>query len=312
MSASPPHSPDQVGPPRVFDRRRHARRLDRAARGFAAYSFLKRAVAEDIAERLAGVARRFDDVLDLGAHDGSVGRLITTSPLLADRIGRVVASNPSQTFAAQAGGIVADEEALPFAPGSFDLVVSGLSLHWVNDLPGTLIQIREALRPDGLFIGVLLGGRTLHELRQCLVEAEAELTGGAAPRISPFLDVQDGARLLQRAGFAMPVADSDTRLVRYRDPWRLLSDLKGMGETAAFASPSPPLPRAALMRAMELYQDRFSDPDGRVRATFEWVALTAWSPGPGQPQAKRPGSATVRLADALGVREHPAGEKTGR
>jgi SAM-dependent methyltransferase len=207
---------------------------------------------------------------------------------------------------------VADEEALPFADASFDLIVSALSLHWVNDLPGALIQIRRILKPDGMFIGAVLGGRTLTELRQSLLSAEEEIRGGASNRISPYLDVIDGAGLLQRAGFAMPVADNDARTVRYAHPLRLLAELRGMGETAAFADRSaPPLTRAILMRAMEIYVERFSDADGRVRATFEFVTLSGWAPSPDQPKAKRPGSATVRLADALGVKEHGTGEKPG-
>jgi SAM-dependent methyltransferase len=209
--------------------------------------------------------------------------------------------------------VAADEEALPFADGSFDLVVSALSLHWVNDLPGALVQIRRVLKPDGLFIGIVLGGKTLTELRQSLLAAEEETRGGAANRVSPTMDVIDAASLLQRTGFTMPVADNDARTVRYSNPLRLLDDLRGMGETAAFANrAAPPLGRRILMRAMEIYAERFSDKDGRVRATFEFVAMSGWAPGPNQPQAKRPGSATVRLADALGVKELPAGEKTGR
>ena len=200
----------------------------------------------------------------------------------------------------------------PFPKQSFDLVVSALSLHWVNDLPGALIQIRRVLKPDGLFIGTVLGGRTLTELRQSLLAAEEEIRGGAANRVSPMMDVIDAAGLLQRTQFAMPVADNDARTVRYAHPLKLLTDLRGMGETAAFANRSgPPLTRGILMRAMEIYAQRFSDPDGRVRATFEFVTLSGWSPAPDQPKAKRPGSASVRLADALGVKEQATGEKAG-
>jgi SAM-dependent methyltransferase len=206
--------------------------------------------------------------------------------------------------------VVADEEGLPFANASFDLIISALSLHWVNDLPGALIQIRRALKPDGLFIGAAFGGRTLQELRQSLLAAEEEVRGGAAQRISPSLDVVDGAGLMQRAGFAMPVADGDIVTVRYRDPMRLLADLKGMGETAAFAETGrPPLSRAMLARTMEIYCARFSDADGRCRATFEIVTLSGWAPAPAQPKPLRPGSAKVRLADALGVTEHSSGDK---
>ena len=297
---------------RIFDRRLHARRRTRAAAGYGEHSFLKQAAAEDIALRLSAINRTFGCVLDLGAHDGTLSWALKSDPSLAGRVGEVFSTDLSPAFAKPPLGIIADEEALPFADASFDLVVSALSLHWVNDLPGALVQIRKALRPDGLFIGVVLGGRTLTELRQSLLAAEEEIRGGATNRISPFMDVIDGAGLLQRSGFAMPVADNDARTVRYANPLRLLDDLRGMGETAALANrDAPRLTRSILMRAMEIYAQRFSDPDGRIRATFEFVAISGWAPAPDQPKAKLPGSATMRLADALGVREQSAGEKTG-
>jgi len=297
---------------RIFDRRLHARRRTRAAAGYGEHSFLKQAAAEDIALRLSAINRTFGRVLDLGAHDGTLSWALKSDPSLAGRVGEVFSTDLSPAFAKPPLGIIADEEALPFADASFDLVVSALSLHWVNDLPGALVQIRKALRPDGLFIGVVLGGRTLTELRQSLLAAEEEIRGGATNRISPFMDVIDGAGLLQRTGFAMPVADNDARTVRYANPLRLLDDLRGMGETAALANrDAPRLTRSILMRAMEIYAQRFSDPDGRIRATFEFVAISGWAPAPDQPKAKLPGSATMRLADALGVREQSAGEKTG-
>ena len=234
-------------------------------------------------------------------------------PDTAGRIGDIFTTDLAPAYLSPPLAVACDEEALPFADASFDLVVSALSLHWVNDLPGALIQIRRALKPDGLFIGIALGGRTLNELRLSLLAAEAELRGGAANRISPFLDVIDGAGLLQRAGFAMPVSDGDALTVRYADPLRLLADLRGMGETAAFARRgAPPLTRSILLRTAEIYRQRFSDSDGRVRATFDLIAMSGWAPSPDQPQPKRPGSATMRLADALGVKEMPAGDKTGR
>lgn len=293
---------------RIFDRTLHARRRARAAASFGEYSFLKQAAAEDIALRLEAVNRRFDRALDLGAHDGTLARVLKADPLIGGRISEIVSADLSPAFGHQ----TADEEALPFEEHSFDLIVSALSLHWVNDLPGALIQIRRVLKPDGLFIATVLGGRTLTELRQSLLAAEDEIRGGAANRVSPMLDVFDAAGLLQRTQFAMPVADNDVRTVRYAHPLKLLADLRGMGETAAFANrTNPALTRGILMRAMEIYAQRFSDPDGRIRATFEFVTLSGWAPGPDQPIAKRPGSATVRLADALGVKEQAAGEKTG-
>ncbi len=294
---------------RIFDRRLHARRRARAAPRFAEHSFLKEAAAEDIALRLSAVNRRFERVLDLGAHHGGLGARLAADPLCRDRVGEIIATDLSPAFLRPPLAVAADEEALPFADGAFDLVVSALSLHWVNDLPGALIQIRRILKPDGLFIGSVLGGRTLVELRQCLLAAEEEARGGASLRVSPFLDVIDAAGLMQRAGFAMPVADTDARTVRYRDPVRLLTDLRGMGETAAFVRRAPALTRSILFRALELYRQRFSDADGKLRATFDIITLSGWAPAPDQPRPKRPGSASVRLADALGAKEMPAGDK---
>ena len=297
---------------RIFDRRLHARRRARAAARFSEHSFLKQAAAEDIALRLSAINRRFERVLDLGAHNRTLEHVLRADQAVADRIGDVFSADLSPAFVKPPLGVVADEEALPFADASFDLVVSALSLHWVNDLPGTLVQIRRILKPDGLFVGVALGGRTLTELRQSLLAAEEEVRGGAANRVSPSMDVIDAAGLLQRTGFAMPVADNDARTVRYANPLRLLADLRGMGETAAFVgSEAPALTRGILLRAMEIYQQRFTDPDGRVRATFEFVTMSGWGPSADQPRPKRPGSATARLADALGVKERPAGEKAG-
>jgi SAM-dependent methyltransferase len=211
---------------------------------------------------------------------------------------------------AQGPRIVADEARLPLADESVDLVVSALSLHWVDDLVGAMIQIRRALKPDGLFLGALFGGATLTELRQCLTEAEVDLTGGAGPRVSPFLDAYDGAALLQRAGFALPVSDVDTLTVRYDHPLKLLADLRAMGETSVLHDrPGRPLTRRVLARACELYAERFASPDGRVTATFEIVTLTGWAPHPDKQQPLRPGSAKMRLADALHTTERSAGEK---
>lgn len=299
----PPTTSSQ--PQQVFDRKRLQRRRNRIAADFARFSFLKEVAAADIMERLAEVNRSFPRVLDLGAHDGSLTRLLRQDA----RVSEVYSSDIARNFSGLS--VVADEEMLPFADASFDLVVSALSLHWVNDLPGALVQIRRILKPDGLFVGVLLGGRTLTELRTVLLRAEEERRGGAAMRVSPVVDVVEGARLLQRTGFAMPVADGDRRTIRYADPTGLLADLKGMGETACLASSAGPLSRATLTRALELYKHAYSDADGRVRATFELVTLSGWAPAPDQPRAKRPGSATVRLADALGVQETGTGVRAG-
>lgn len=201
--------------------------------------------------------------------------------------------------------LVADDERLPFRPESLDLVVSVLSLHWTNDLVGALVQIRRALKADGLFIGALLGGATLTELRQALLVAESEVGGGAGARVSPFADGFDGAGLLQRAGFALPVADVDRLTVRYSHPLKLMADLRAMGETSVLMGrPKQPFTRAVLARTVEVYAERFGLPDGRIPATFEIVTLTGWAAHESQQKPLRPGSAKVRLADALGVVEH--------
>jgi SAM-dependent methyltransferase len=201
--------------------------------------------------------------------------------------------------------VLADEERLPFAPASLDLIVSSLSLHWANDVIGALVQARLALKPDGLFIGTLLGGATLTELRQSLTAAELELTGGAGPRVSPFADSSDAAGLLQRAGFALPVADVDRVTVRYDHLFALAHDLRAMGATNALTLRDPRgLSRTVLLRAAEIYAERFSDADGRVRATFDLVWMSGWAPHESQQKPLAPGSAKVRLADALRADEH--------
>lgn len=256
---------------------------------------------EDLESRLADTPRTFERGLELGAADGELSaRLIATGKALA-----MVAADSAPAFvgAAAARGleaVQADEEAPDFPEAAFDTVLAPLTLHWVNDLPGALIRIRRILTPDGLFLGALFGAGTLTELRDVLTEAETDLTGGLAPRLSPLPGLRDMAALLQRAGFALPVADRDTVTVRYAHPLRLLADLKGMGERAAFVpGTGRPLPRRVLARAIDLYRERYSDPDGRVRATFEIVHVSGWAPGPGQPQPLKPGSATVSLARAI-------------
>jgi SAM-dependent methyltransferase len=209
--------------------------------------------------------------------------------------------------------IVADEEALPFADASLDLAVSALALQSVNDLPGALIQIRRALKPDGPMLAALLCGDTLTELRQAFAQAESEVEGGLSPRVAPFADLRELGALLQRAGFALPVADSDKLVVRYDSAFALMRDLRAMGATNVLAERRRvPLKRATLLRMAETYAKRFSDPDGRVRATFEIAWLTGWAPHESQQKPLKPGSASQRLADALGTKEISAGDKTPR
>jgi SAM-dependent methyltransferase len=293
---------------RIFDRRAVRAHRDRAAAGFARHDFLLAEVAARLVERLDDVRRDFRCALDLGAHAGTLRDRIATRPGLDF----ILASDLSPAMAKNLGGaaVVADEEALPFADGAFDLIVSGLSLHWVNDLPGALVQIRRALRPDGLFVAALLGGDTLVELRHALVEAESEVEGGASPRVSPFLDVREGGALLQRSGFALPVVDSDTITVTWPDALALMRDLRGMGEANAVAERKKGLTRReTLFAAASRYQERHADPEGRVPATFQVITLTGWAPHDSQQQALRPGAAETRLADALDAEESPAGDK---
>lgn len=286
----------------VFDRAIGALRLKRAlAAGYP--DFLLQRAVEDLEERLAAVLRRFAVAADLGTP------LPVAAPVLlakADSLLRM-AEVPSG-----AADLVGDLERLPLAPACLDLAASLLALHGVNDLPGALIQIRRALRPDGLFIGCLLGGRTLQELRQVLLEAEAETTGGVSPRIAPFADLRDLGSLLQRAGFALPVVDSEVVTVRYRDVFGLLRDLRAMGwGNALMARRRAGMRRDTLLRAAGLYAERFADADGRLRATFEIVWLSGWAPHESQQKPLRPGSAKARLAEALGVPEISAGDTAG-
>lgn len=292
----------------VFDRRAVRHHRDRAAERLDDHGFLLEAVAERLADRLDDVKRRFPLALDLGCHSGQLGRA------LAGRGGieTLVHCDLSPAMVVRAGGlaVTADEELLPFAAARFDLIASCLSLHWVNDLPGALVQIRRALKPDGLFLAAMLGGDTLSELRQALAEAEIEGEGGLSPRVSPFAEVRDAGDLLVRAGFALPVADGDVIQVSYADPFRLMADLRGMGETNAVRARRKTFSRrATLVAAAARYADAFGDDDGRIPATFRVITLTAWAPDASQPRALKPGSATARLADALDTVEIPAGEK---
>ena len=292
----------------VFDRQAVRRHRDGAAATFDDHEFLIAETGERLADRLLDIARRFPLALDLGCHTGQLGRL------LGDRGGieTLIQCDLSPKMAMRAGSmaVAADEEVLPFAKGCFDLILSNLSLHWVNDLPGALIQIRRALKPDGLFLAAMLGGETLKELRQALMDAEAAVEGGAGPRVSPMADVRDMGDLLQRAGFALPVADFDTIDVSYSDPLRLMADLRGMGESNAVRERRKGFSRrATLMGAAQRYRERFAAPDGRVSATFQTIFLTAWAPHADQQKPLPPGAARNRLANALGAEEIPAGEK---
>ena len=291
----------------IFDRQSIRRNRDRAAANFAAYDFLFQEVGGALADRLDDITREFPLALDLGCRTGGM------AALLAGRGGirTLVHSDISEamTRVAPIPHVVADEEFLPFGPGSLDLVVSCLSLHTVNDLPGALVQIRQALKPDGLFLATMFGGETLGELRAALLTSEAENESGASPRVAPFIDIRDAGDLLQRAGFALPVVDTERLTVSYENPLKLMRDLRGMGEANALVARRRGFTRrATMMGAWQHYLSAYGDDQGRVPATFEIVSLTAWAPDASQQQPLQPGSATQRLADALDGEEISAGD----
>lgn len=308
----------------VFNRRKVRAHRDRAVHNWAEHDFLFRETAERLADRLEDVTLRFPLALDLGCHGGELGQLIVgtdapASPGLAgietliqadlsvDMVAHAM-RRPAPPFAPLA--LAADEEFLPFGPATFDAVLSNLSLHWVNDLPGALLQIRKALKPDGLFLASMLGGETLKELRECLTEAEIATAGGLSPRVSPFADVRDLGSLLQRAGFALPVVDADVVTVSYEKPMNLLVDLRAMGESNAVIEAHKGMMRKdTIAQALALYEDRHVDADGRFPATFQIITMTGWGPADTQQKPLAPGSAKTRLADALGTEEIGLGEK---
>jgi len=286
----------------LFDRRAWRLHRDRAARlaqGQAGPAdFLHAEIADRLLDRLDLVGREFPAALDLGARGGALARA------LAQRAGtaQVVAAEPSALFLAIAPPprVAADPEWLPFRDASFDLVASVLALHWTADLPGALLQLRRALKPDGLLLAAMLGGQTLVELRTALFEAELAEEGGVSPRVSPAIELGDAAALMQRAGFAMPVADSETITATYPDLLALMHELRAMGETNALAARRRGLMRrATLARAAVIYTERFANTDGRIPATLEILFLAGWAPHPSQPKSLPRGSATHRLADAL-------------
>ena len=293
--------------PHLFDRSLIATRRRRALEHpVAGADFLIARVVDDLAERLSVVTRQFDVAVALGGATSHVADMLMAS----GKVGRIIRADG---LAGDAGGsnradLVCHEDALPFAPASLNLIVSALTLQTIDDLPGVLVQARRALAPDGLVMAALLGGDTLRELRDSLASAEIELTGGLSPRVAPFVDVRDMGGLLQRAGLALPVTDSDRLTVRYSDMFALLRDLRAMGGGNSLAERSRrPATRRFFLRAAEIYAERYSDPDGRIRATFHIISALGWAPSDTQPRPARPGSATVRLADALNAIEHRAG-----
>lgn len=301
-----------TGIPEIFDRRLRRLRRDRAAALDPAArndsGFLFREVAERLADRLLDVDRRFADALDLGCRAGEAAYALRQAD--PEKVARWVHADSSPAMAKLAstvtGGVsvAAEEDCLPFAECRFDLVLSNLSLHWVNDLPGALVQANRALKPDGLFQAAVLGGETLNDLRECLMTAELEISGGASPRVSPMTTLRDAGALMQRAGFALPVTDFDVIDVSYPHALKLMADLRAMGEgNAVLERRSGFAPRGLFPRAAALYQERHGGADGRITARFEVIYLHGWHPHAAQPKPLRPGSAEARLADALDTRE---------
>ncbi|CZT36215.1 class I SAM-dependent methyltransferase [Rhizobium sp. 9140] len=275
-----------------------ARRLRALKAGDEKAQFLLDIVAEDLAERLAVVERRFETAVELHGYTGVTARTL----MATGKIGTLKRVETDHAFGGSADLIVAPLETVPVPPASANLVVSPLSLHLTNDTPGVFIQVRRALAPDGLFLAAIPGNGTLQELREVLLAAESESTGGASPRVIPFADVRDIGALLQRAGFALPVTDTETYTVRYASLFALMRDLRAMGMTNTLVARSrKPLSRAVFLRAAELYAERFADPDGRIRATFSVIYLSGWAPHESQQKPLAPGSAKMRLADALKV-----------
>ncbi len=296
-------------PQTLFDRSLLRARRARFAHEIGAREFLIAHVAQEITERIGLMLRNFPRALDLGAYHGLLGRTVRALP----SVGEMIYAESVFDYASRCPGpsVVCDEDVLPFKDGSFNLIASGLALHRVNDLPGSLIQIRRALQPDGLFMGACLGAGALLELRECLIEAEGKIAGGASPRIAPFGDVRSYGALLQRAGLALPVADAENLRVVYDSPRDLMREIRALGGgNVLMARSKTPLPRRTLLRAEEIYRTRHGTPDGKITATFQFVYMSAWGPDAGQQQPLRPGSARTRLADALKTEEISAGDKT--
>lgn len=295
--------------PKIFDRRLLRARQARA-RKLGPATFLLDRTASELGERLSAVLRQFSIAVDLGTPTDVVRQVLAASGKAGTIVAATVHSNPGgRSFLS----VAADEETLPFANASLDLVVSALALQFVNDLPGTLIQIRRALKPDGLLLAALVGGESLSELREAIAAAEIEIEGGVSPHIAPFADVRELGALLQRAGFALPVVDSERLVVRYDSISALIRDLRHMGATNILNERRrKPLKRATVQRMADVYRERFADEDGRLRASFEIIWLSGWAPHEGQQKPLRPGSATRRLSDALNTAEISTGEKPER
>jgi SAM-dependent methyltransferase len=295
--------------PIVFDDRAVRRNRDRAAAGDLSNRFLADWCVRALRDRLDVVKRRFPLALQIGALTSPEGPDALEKQAGVETVVRV--DTAFAPLDGQSGlRAQADPDLLPFAPASFDLVFSPFALHTVNDLPGALLQIRRVLKPDGLFVAAMAGGETLHDFRQCLMEAELNIRNGVSPRVFPFAGKPEVGALLQRAGYALPVVDSEYVTVTYDNAFRLMQDLRRMGEGNAIAGRERRHPGKALfMETARLYAERHAGPDGRIEAKFEIVFLLGWSPHASQQQPLRPGQATIRLADALGSTEQPTGDR---
>ena len=292
--------------PNLIDDHALIRNRDRAAPHFDGVDYLKRAVAERVMDRIDTILRDLPLVMDVGCHTG----LLTEQLLASPKIGQVKAFDPSPEMAEKTHArtgvevAVAPFDHIPFEDDKFDAIASAFSLHWANDLPGTLIQLRQRLKPDGVLVAALAGGETLNNLRNCMATAESEISGGMSPRILPMADIRDMGGLIGRAGLTMPVADSDIITVTYPDLFTMMGELKQMGEANSMNDRIKRMTsRSVFLRAAELYQDQYAEADGRISASFEIITLTGWSPDESQPKPLRPGSAQIRLADALGATE---------
>lgn len=287
---------------RIFNRRLMRKRRDAAATRPADVDFLRVEAAARLAERLDDTTHTFPLAALIGNGRGHLAQALQGRAGIEQAV--TLDISPVQASAAGGLSICADEEWLPLKEQHFDLIAASMSLHWVNDLPGALVQINRALKPDGFFVANMIGGDTLTELRQSLLAAESALGSGVAPRISPFMDVRTAGSLLQRAGFALPVTDIDRITITYETPFKLLQELRQMGGANALTDTHKgALRRDVLMAAMQHYQDNYSDADGRIRATVDLITMTGWAPHESQPKPLRPGSAKMRLADALNTKE---------
>lgn len=280
----------------IFSRDLIKKRRERIATNFTNHAFLNQEISARLIDNLQDIKRDFKTILNMNGHDQLIKHALPQSLILKQDLALTMIKN-SSCFALQA-----DEELIPIQNQCLDLVLSCLNLHWVNDLPGTLVQLLSCLKPDGLFIAAMLGGETLTELRQAMMKADIDHLGGISPHISPFIDVRDAGALLQRVGFALPVVSTERITVTYTDAFALMKELKAMGENNALIKRSKGLSSPKLMmKVAEVYHDMFADDTSRIPATFDIIYLQGWAPDESQQKPLKPGSAKMSLKDALGA-----------